>query len=303
MIPASGCVVGTKSPAKGSESRPKPEPRTGSRIVMMDAPTGGSVPVPAACHLIHFLLEGRVSLRVTGGGIDRSVSVGPGSVTVLPAGAAYTFRADGPNRAVVCAIATADLHAIGPVPAVGVLPRLGVTDPALWFFGEALARELAEPEQIGSGDLVGALHLGLTIQLLRGYAAGARRADPEAVRATRMTSARLAKAQAFIAAHLADDFALSDLAAAVGVSPFHFARMFKGAVSLTPHQYLTRARIERAKQLLHQEGLSLVRIALDVGFSSQSHLTAVFHKVVGLTPAVYRERCGTRAPADRSGPV
>jgi AraC family transcriptional regulator len=275
-------------------------------------PAPGPIEVPRDCHLVHFLIEGRVRLRVSGPGFDRAEATGPGGVTVVPAGGAHAFGSDGPARAVVCLIdptelrALVDLQGCGPVTDLGLLPQVGATDPRLWVYGEALHRELSAPGALGTDSYVQVLHLGLAIQLLRACTAIGRQHDRPPGRSTRLTFGRLARAKAFIEQHLAENFPLLDLAEAVGVSPFHFARMFKGSVGVTPHQYLIQVRIERAKQLLERGTLPLIEIALQVGFSSQSHLTAVFRKTVGLTPAVYRERCradgadGADPPADSS---
>ena len=82
---------------------------------------------------------------------------------------------------------------------------------------------------------------------------------------------------------------LSDLAAEAGTSRFHFARAFRNAMGVPPHRYLTLRRIERAKQLLHGTDLSLVDIALAVGFGSQSHFTLRFREAIGTTPRRFRE--------------
>jgi AraC-like DNA-binding protein len=82
---------------------------------------------------------------------------------------------------------------------------------------------------------------------------------------------------------------LAQMAAAAHLSAYHFARQFKRATSLPPHQYVILRRVERAKQLL-QAGiaLSLAEVALRTGFSDQSQFTHHFKRLVGVTPGQFR---------------
>jgi AraC family transcriptional regulator len=61
---------------------------------------------------------------------------------------------------------------------------------------------------------------------------------------------------------------------------------------MSPHRYLILRRVEKAKQLLHDTSASVAQIALDVGFSNQSHFTQVFHAITGQTPGRYRHAEG-----------
>jgi AraC family transcriptional regulator len=103
-----------------------------------------------------------------------------------------------------------------------------------------------------------------------------------------LTEAKLHVVIDFIEVHISEKFSLRDLAAMAGDSPFHFARKFSRMTGLTPHQYVIGRRVERARQLLEQDELSIATIAVETGFSSQSHLTEVFRRSVGVTPGVYR---------------
>jgi AraC family transcriptional regulator len=79
------------------------------------------------------------------------------------------------------------------------------------------------------------------------------------------------------------------MAAIAHISPYHFARQFKTATGLPPHQYVILRRVERAKELL-QAGtdLSLAEVAVQAGFSDQSQFTHHFKRVVGVTPGQFR---------------
>ena len=93
----------------------------------------------------------------------------------------------------------------------------------------------------------------------------------------------------YINEHLDQDIKLEDLATLVGISQFHFSRLFKHSMGISPHQYLLQQRVERAKQLLKNSPAAIADIALQCGFSSQSHLGKSFRKLTGITPSTYRK--------------
>ena len=99
---------------------------------------------------------------------------------------------------------------------------------------------------------------------------------------------RVQRAISFIDGHLDDDLSLPQIAEALGISPHHFAHVFRTTVGVAPHQYVIRRRVERAKQLLQTTDLPIVEIALVVGCANQSHFSALFHRHTGLTPHAYR---------------
>lgn len=101
-------------------------------------------------------------------------------------------------------------------------------------------------------------------------------------------SSAVARAQDYVEENMGDDLSLGAIAAEAGVSPHHFVRVFKAATGTTPHRYVLDRRVERSRQLLSDTDLSLAEVAFRCGFSSQSHMTAVFRRLVGVTPAKYR---------------
>lgn len=81
---------------------------------------------------------------------------------------------------------------------------------------------------------------------------------------------------------------LNELADISGYSPFHFARLFKSTVGVSPHQYLTKQRIQRSQFMLARSEFSITKVATDLGFDSSSHFAATFRRVVGVTPSAFR---------------
>ncbi|MEM7066456.1 MAG: AraC family transcriptional regulator [Cyanobacteria bacterium P01_B01_bin.77] len=94
---------------------------------------------------------------------------------------------------------------------------------------------------------------------------------------------RLGAVLDYIEAHLTEDISLSDLSLQAGLSKFHFSRLFKQILGITPHRYVVKRRIEQAAQRLKQ-GQSITQVTYRFGFSDQSHFTRVFKQVKGSTP-------------------
>lgn len=90
---------------------------------------------------------------------------------------------------------------------------------------------------------------------------------------------------------LHEPLTLEELAEVAGVSPFHFARQFKTATGHPPHDYLVRLRVDRAQELIRQNGRNwnLSAIANESGFSDQSHMARHFKRVLGVTPGAFAE--------------
>ncbi|MDJ0684477.1 MAG: AraC family transcriptional regulator [Alphaproteobacteria bacterium] len=97
----------------------------------------------------------------------------------------------------------------------------------------------------------------------------------------------------WIDAEMHQPIRLSDLASLADLSEFHLHRMFRLARGLAPHAWVSAQRVNRAKDLLRTD-LPIAEIAVTCGFSSQSHMTRIFKRQCGLTPARYRQlfQCG-----------
>ncbi len=81
------------------------------------------------------------------------------------------------------------------------------------------------------------------------------------------------------------------MATQLGMSQYYFCRLFRQSMGLPPYRYVIQQRIERAKQLLRSERQrAIADIALDCGFSSQSHLARHFRQMTGVTPKAYRRQ-------------
>ncbi len=98
----------------------------------------------------------------------------------------------------------------------------------------------------------------------------------------------ITKAKEYIHQHEADDLSLSEVARAVNTSTFYFCKLFKKVTGLNFTHYVSRVRVEKAKNLLLNPNLRVSEIAFEVGFQSLTHFNRVFKKIVGQSPTEYR---------------
>jgi AraC family transcriptional regulator len=99
---------------------------------------------------------------------------------------------------------------------------------------------------------------------------------------------RLRRVVEYIEVHLDQAPTLAQLGAVAGMSPYHFARLFRRSTGMPPHRFVVRKRIASAITLLAASDLSVARIARTVGFRTPSHFTTVFRRVTGISPSAYR---------------
>lgn len=102
------------------------------------------------------------------------------------------------------------------------------------------------------------------------------------------TFARLCRARDYLAAHYGRRVFLEDAARQACLSPFYFNRLFTQAFSETPHEFVTRRRIDRAKKLLLAGNHSVTEICFEVGYESLGSFSTRFHSLTGLSPAAFR---------------
>ncbi|MBP5971428.1 helix-turn-helix transcriptional regulator [Brasilonema sp. CT11] len=91
----------------------------------------------------------------------------------------------------------------------------------------------------------------------------------------------------YINSHIDSEIKLTNLAKMAGISQYYFCQLFKQSVGTTPYQYVLQLRVERAKQLLKSQKMTICDVALACGFANQSHFTKHFRKLTGMTPKVY----------------
>jgi AraC family transcriptional regulator len=129
------------------------------------------------------------------------------------------------------------------------------------------------------------LEQALAVALVNGYAV-----RNHAVRMHRggLGSARLRRIKEFVDAKIEDELTLYEMAQAVELSTAHFSRMFRKSTGETPHQFLLRRRLERAKTMLRSADGRVIDVAVACGFKSQQHFAQAFRRVCGVCPTQYR---------------
>jgi AraC family transcriptional regulator len=224
-------------------------------------------------------------------GVKRHVPPPIGAIILVPAGTQGRVRWSGgfdwlhiylePGLFARVAAEAFDLD-----PARLTVPPLdGLDLPPLRAVMRAVDAELTSG---GAGGPLAAESLAnvLAVQLIRHVLAPR---QPARGRDGALPRGRLRPVVEYIEGHLGAGLTLGQMAAVAHLSAFHFARQFRAATGLPPHQYVLARRVERARQLL-QEGtdLSLAEVATYAGFSDQSQFSRHFKRIVGVTPGQFR---------------
>jgi AraC family transcriptional regulator len=171
------------------------------------------------------------------------------------------------------------------------IPGAALMRPMLGFGHPWLRQSLRElrAESHAQDDLSGLMAEGWVLQAVAQIARTVR--SPAATKS--ITRGGLAlwqerRAKEMLAANLGGRISVKELAAACDVSHAHFTRAFRQSTGVPPHRWLIERRIEMAKGLLQHSSKPIAEIAVTCGFSDQSHLTHLFSKRVGHSPATWR---------------
>ncbi len=207
---------------------------------------------------------------------------GPGSLCVCPAGADYVTAFGGPVDGVVMrvsaeclALAKADLEVYGST----LVEQLDGRDEELVRIARTLEAEAA------AGHPNGMLFWSSITDALLRHLATHHLSVAAAPQQGSLDAAALRRLDAYIRDNLAEPLDLASLAAVVGCDRFHFAHRFRAILGISPHRYVVRLRLDRARELLLRGEETLAEIAAATGFSDQSHLTNWFRRIYGTSPA------------------
>jgi AraC family transcriptional regulator len=168
---------------------------------------------------------------------------------------------------------------------IELLPKFRERNPQIEHIIMMLHEEVKNGGNWGSKLYIESLTNALAVNLLRNYST---KKDSIAVYAGGLSERQLLLVTDYINDHLSTEIKLSDLAELAGISQFHFSRLFKLSMGVSPHQYVIAQRIERAKLLLKKPEMSVTEIAFLCGFNSHSHLGKYFRQLTGTTPKDYR---------------
>ncbi len=240
-------------------------------------------------HCVGLLLRGAKLLEVSWPGQPRTTwRLGPGSINIVPAEIPFAARSRGVAEKILVEIESDFFSSVTRYAAswkgLELRPTFGAEDP----FISQLLLALRDEAQAGNpgGSLYGeSLGTALVVHLLRKHPICHLDLRPHR---GGLPMNRLRRVTEYIEENLEADLALVDLANILRMSMFHFIRSFKQSTGLPPHQYVLRKRIERAKSLLVDPGLSIAEVALRCGFGSQSNFTTAFRRLTNVTPGAYR---------------
>jgi AraC family transcriptional regulator len=159
----------------------------------------------------------------------------------------------------------------------------GFRDTALNSLVEPLRGELMRRKP--SALLVQGIAQAVAIHLARQYAVTVKKSRGGS---PSLPGYKLQRITEWIADHVGEDFDLARLAALAGLSKYHFHRLFKKAIGVSPSRYHTNLRMELARRLLRETKRSVVDVAFEVGYANPSHFARLFRRQTGLCPGDYR---------------
>jgi len=227
---------------------------------------------------VSYVRRGSFGYRVGGS----SFELVAGSFLIGCPGAEYTCTHDhhaGGDECLSFRLDPEVVESLGPRAetwrATGVPPT-----PALMMLGE-LADSTARGEHDRGLDEVGLMLASECLRVVRDRA-------PAPTRTTTRDRQRAVEAALWLDENASETIDLQRTAAAVGLSAFHFLRLFRGVLGVTPHQYLVRARLRHAARLLADEERSISDIAFDCGFGDLSNFVRTFHRAAGVSPRRFR---------------
>jgi len=229
-------------------------------------------------------------------GRNRRETTGKGDIAFLPADAPAMLRfgRDDPERVISysylilepCYLAELALsNGIGGP--LDFLPTFATPDPFLHEIASALASAPRIKDPAGKLFIESLLNAACA-RILHTYAEVRYRLSGP----PRLTDDQLRRAIDYIHDHIGEGLDLGSISRAAGLSAFHFARLFKAATGASPFQFVTRTRMDRAKELLRKTRLPISDIAERVGYQQPSHFSARFRGVSGCSPDAYRKSIG-----------
>lgn len=241
------------------------------------SPSDASFPECHQQHSVSFVRRGTFGLHYRG--IRHQLVAG--AVMIGHAGDDYRCIHDHHVCGDECLSFQLSPQCVDELQAAGDIWRQGALAP---LAGLMVLGEMAEAAAQGRSG-VGLDEVGLL--LVRQFAALAGGKAPPVPQTGPHDLRRAADAALWIAAHARHDIGLDRAAAEAGLSPFHFLRLFKRALGVTPHQYLLRCRLRDGARLLG-EGASVTDAAYDAGFNDLSNFVRTFHRAAGVSPGEFQ---------------
>jgi AraC family transcriptional regulator len=187
--------------------------------------------------------------------------------------------------------------------------QLGISDAALMACSDGAYGEVElRPSRKFANPRLSALVAAVDVEMVAGFPSGrlfldsveqamavalvkdrAVRHRPVQISRGGLGPARLRRIKELVHVKMEDDLSLDEMAQSVGLSTAHFARMFRKSTGQTPHQFVLRQRLKRAKAMLRAPDARILDVAVACGFKTQQHFAQVFRNVWGVSPTEYRQ--------------
>ena len=242
--------------------------------------------------LVVLHLDGPVAVhrRVQNGEASRVIPAG--GLFMMPGGMDFGIRVAGTLRTLHLYLRRALIEEVagslwpGDPHRIVILPRFGDSDALVERLMLGVRDVLCE-DDAAAPAYVDYLARAIAARLLHRHSS----VSPSGHRQSahmRLGKRQLTEAIDFMQSNLEQSIDLAAIAGPTGLSPSHFARQFRATAGEAPHRYLMQLRVERARRLLSETDTSIAEIAFACGFANQEHLTRLFKRSCGITPAAYR---------------
>lgn len=264
--------------------------------------SGMLAPVQNYCLAFCVNRPARLRRRVSGAHKEDTAVLLPRQFLILPAHQASQWERLGSSEMLMIYLRHDMLERISSevfgCEGVQIALRLGATDPLLEQLAIAVLRTLQQPDPLATPLYIDGLAMSIGAQLVHAHSREASGPCEPGAWPT-FPASGLERLRDFIEGALHQDLSLDLLAEEAGVSVYALPRAFRRHFGATPHQYVLSRRMARARSLLADTDLPICEIALETGFSSQSHLASSFKNRTGMTPNAYRRSSGFGVGSDR----
>ena len=258
-------------------------------MARIDQPAFAATDPPSSDFVIAMVTSGDCKARTDLSGTWQDIQVRSNIVALTPTNTACAWDIEEPHSLLVLAfgghqhaellrrIARKSVRDFGVLhEQVDIFPALSHYLPRMWSSSRSDVPDPLESESLFTHLLATCLHASGQMKRQDAYD-------------EKLSGWQVKRVIALMQEHLSGTITLSNMAAAVGISEYHFLRAFRNTTGLPPHQYQLMMRINRAKRMIEKTKMSLPAVALSLGFSSQSHMTTAFGQWVGATPLAYRQ--------------
>lgn len=239
---------------------------------------------------VAFTLKGTSSIEWKTACKVKNIVARPGGFSITPGWGMSAFRTLSPLETLNLGITPDQLTHIverefhTSPKSVELVENYQRSNPDIIALGQAFAAMLRSPRP-GGGLYAETLWTQITMQLIWNYSNLPKSAESGY---EKLSDRRIKRVVDYLNISLHEEVSLVEMANLVNLTPNYFLNAFKKTTGKTPHRYLRDLRMIKARELLGNPQLSVLAVALAVGYTTQSHFTTVFSKETGTTPARYR---------------